>query len=65
MNKQEKVLTHLEYLIDKDNSEIYGLFTKWQDGLQSEVNLCEILLYQLMMENEDGYRLKIFSYYEK
>jgi len=65
MNKQEKVLTHLEYLINKDNPEIYGLFTNWQNGLQSEVNLCEILLYQLMMENEDGYQLKIFSYYDK
>ncbi len=65
MNKQEKVLTHLEYLINKDNTEINALFTNWQDGLQSEINLCEILLYQLMMENEDGYQLKIFSYYEK
>lgn len=65
MNKHERILNHLEYLINKENSEINSLFSKWQEDNQSEVNLCEILLYQLMMENEDGYRLKIFSFYDK
>lgn len=65
MDRLEKVITHLEYLLDKDNIEIGRLLDNWHETSGSEVNLCEILLYQLMLQNEDGYRLKLFSFYEK
>lgn len=67
MSREQRCVLHLEYLLDKDDNEINELFNNWLNTNQSEINLCEILLYQLMKQHESkkkDFHLNIFSYFK-
>ena len=42
----------IESLLDLNNPDIKSLYRKWDMGDCSEVGLCEILLYQIIMEHK-------------
>jgi len=50
---RNRIILHIEYLLNMQDPEIRSLYMSWDKGDCSEVGLCEILLYQLIKKHKE------------